>query len=79
MTKVIVDNTLRAKLNGFRDHVELCDESGRTVGHFLPEAVYNKLLYASVEIPLTQEEIERRRQETGGRTLPEIWKSLGRT
>ena len=79
MTKVTVDESLRSKLNTFTEHVELCDASGRTIGHFLPEEVYRKLLYSSVEIPLSEEEMERRRREKGGRSLAEIWKSLGRT
>ncbi len=32
----------------------------------------------SFEIPYSEEEMERRRQEEGGRSLSEIWKSLGR-
>ena len=45
MTKVIVDQSLRSKLNGLDEQVELCDESGRTMGHFLPDDLYRKLLY----------------------------------
>lgn len=79
MTRVTVDESLRSRLNTFTEHLELCDESGRTIGRFLPEATYRKLLYSSVESRFSAEETERRRQEKGGRSLAEIWQSLGRT
>lgn len=76
MSKVILDDTLRGKLNGLNEPLEICDETGRTVGQFLPQHVYQKLLYASVVTPYSEEEMERRRREKGGRPLSEIWKRL---
>jgi len=80
MSKLILDPELQTKLNGLNQQVEVCDESGRTVGHFLPVAVYDELLYAALaaESPHSKEELRRRRQETAGRSLDEIWTSLGR-
>jgi hypothetical protein len=77
MSRLTLDADLRAKLNGLNEQVELCDESGTIVGHFLPDDVYWKLVLAADRCPYTLEELERRRHETGGRTLAEIWKSLG--
>lgn len=53
-------------------------EDGNLVGHSLPAEAYRKLVYAAVEsaCPFSPEELERRRQETGGRSLPEIWLGL---
>jgi hypothetical protein len=79
MTRVIVDADLRAKLHGLAGQVELCDEGGQTLGHFLPADLYKDLVYSSIRIPFTEEEMARRRQAKGGRSLAEIWKSLGRT
>jgi hypothetical protein len=79
MTRVIVDETLRTRLNRFSEEVELCDESGQTLGLFLPVDLYQKLLTAADRCPYSAAELERRRQETGGRSLEEIWKRLGRT
>ena len=79
MTKIVADKRLREQLNGFKDPVEVCDESGRTIGRYLPEDKYKELLSAADELPLSESEIARRRQERGGRTLTEIWKSLGQT
>jgi hypothetical protein len=79
MTKVIVDPVLRAKLNDLTDQVELCDADRRTLGHFLPPSLCGRLLYASIQVPFVEEEIARRRQATGGRSLAASWNSLGRT
>lgn len=79
MTKVTVDPTLRSKLHNLEGQVELCDESGRTLGHFLPEEFYKELLVAWSRTLITDEELERRIKEPGGRPLAEIWKRLGRT
>ncbi len=78
MTRVTVDETLRSQLNGLDGQVEFCDESGRTVGRFLPEALYKQLLNSSDQCPYTEEEIRRHMDEPGGRPLVEIWQRLGR-
>ncbi len=45
MGKIILTPELRAKFNGMDEPVELCDETGNTVGRFLPEDDYVNLLY----------------------------------
>ncbi len=80
MDKIILGPALREKLNGLNQALELCDEAGRTLGRFLPEEEYRKLVLASLKVRLTPEEIEERRRQKGtGRSLPEIWQRLGRT
>ena len=49
MSKIVLDQTLRSKLNGLNEPMEVCDESGTTLGHFLPSAQYQKLLYRVAE------------------------------
>jgi hypothetical protein len=79
MTKVICDEAMRAMLDHGDEHLELCDESGRTLGYFVPTPVNEPALYEGVESPISAEELERRRHETGGQTLAEIWARLGRS
>jgi hypothetical protein len=79
MDKVVLDDALRSKLNGFRTSVEVCDETGHTVGQFVPQELFLKLVYAWANAQVTDEELDRISQEPGGRSLAEIWKSLGRT
>jgi hypothetical protein len=61
------------------EEVEIRDEAGKTVGHYVPEGIYRKMLYAAVEAacPHSKEEIERRRHETGGTSLAEFWQRMG--
>jgi hypothetical protein len=77
MSRIILNPQLRSQLNGLQDQVEFCDESGKTVGHFLPEPLYREFLVAWSKAHLSDEELERRRQEPRGRTLAEILQSLG--
>lgn len=77
MDKVVLDAAVRAKLRNV-DEVELYDESGRSVGHFLSEEVYRRLLYDWANAQITDEELQRRQRQPGGRTLTEIWARMDR-
>ena len=77
MSKVIVDDELRARLNGLGTDVELCDATGHPLGYVITPEEYRKLLYLRAAGRHSDEEVERLRQQTGGRTLAEIWKDLG--
>jgi hypothetical protein len=78
MGKITLDIDLRNKLNGLDAPMEICDEAGHTVGHFLPASVYDELFYKALaaESPRSEEELKRRHQQVGGRSLAEIWKRL---
>jgi hypothetical protein len=77
MSKVIVDDELRAKLNGLNADVELCDPAGRPLGYVVTPEEYRKLLYLRAAGRHTDDDVERLRQQTGGRPLADIWKDLG--
>ena len=79
MPAIILDMELRAKLNGMNEVMPVQDETGRTVGRFVPEEGFRKMLYAAAEAacPYAQEELERMRHEKGGRGLETILKDLG--
>jgi hypothetical protein len=80
MSKLTLDADLRRRLNGLTEPVEVCDEAGHTVGHFLPADLYQELFYTALaaESPHSKEELKRRHRETGGRSLAEIWQRHGR-
>ncbi|MFH1920482.1 MAG: hypothetical protein ABIP48_11430 [Planctomycetota bacterium] len=75
MNRVILDEPARAKLRGV-DEVELCDESGRPLGHFLSEELYRRLLFDWANAQISDEELQRRRRQPGGRALADIWARL---
>lgn len=78
MGKVILDESLKSRLNGLDKQLEFCDETGRTLGQFLPQELYSDLLVGWSKTWISDEELERLQQETGGRPLADIWKDLGR-
>ncbi len=75
MIKVTIGRTVSDQLRD-RDDVELCDSSGRPFGHFLSPKRYRRLLFDWANSQVTDEELERRRQQPGGRALAEIWERL---
>jgi hypothetical protein len=76
MNRVVVDEGLLTKLYGLKGKLEFCDATGRTLGHFLPVEETTTPLPESDGCPYTADELQRFQQETGGRPLSEIWKSL---
>jgi hypothetical protein len=76
MSKIILDEDLRAKLSNLDADLELCDASGRTLGHFVPAPVYRELLYAWAKAQFTdEEELKTAREEVraeGGLRTSEI-------
>jgi hypothetical protein len=73
MNRIVVDSLLKVQLAGFSEPVELVDDVGNRLGHFVPTVARP----ASDECPYSGEELERMRSEKGGRPLREIWRSLG--
>jgi len=79
MGKLILDDALRARLNGLNEQLEVCDESGQSVGFFLPRSLYQDMLVAWSRTWVPDAELEELSKQTGGRPLAEIWKTLGRS
>ena len=76
MTTVIVDKELREKLKDLNHEVVFCDDTGRTIGRFLPEADYMKILYERARNMITDEELDEAEKEPGGKPLAEIMARL---
>ncbi|MCG8584708.1 MAG: hypothetical protein MI757_08365 [Pirellulales bacterium] len=74
MVRVTIDDVLRSKLGNLDSPFEFCDESGRVVGHFIPEQ--DRSIYDGVECPVSNEELERIFREEPGRPLDDILKDL---
>lgn len=76
MSKITLDPGLKSKLNGFQEPVQVCDEDGTVVGCFLPDKTYREYVYAWLKTQVSDEEIASLRQQTGGKTLAEIWQEF---
>jgi hypothetical protein len=80
MDDIILDDALRAKLNGLTRQVQVRDEAGNRVGVFLPAEDFSILMNAVGDAIWTAEEEEELANQPGqGRPLADIWKELGRT
>lgn len=75
MAQVLIKGDASDTLAGLTDRSDLFNENGELLGVFMP--MKSKTLPMFDDI--TEEEIQRRRQQKGGTTLAEIWKSLGVT
>lgn len=54
MGKLILDAELRKKLNDGRTPLEVCDEAGNVIGHYLPEEeLQRRLAYAEAKALLS--------------------------
>jgi hypothetical protein len=58
MTRIVLDNILRSNLMDFARPLELCDETGRVVGMFVPAVDYAAVERARP--PISDEELDRR-------------------
>lgn len=79
MNRIVVDEKVRARLNGLSEQIELWDESGRKLGHYLPDEEFRELLRACGQSLFTDTEVKQaEEQPRTGKPLAEIWKDLGR-
>jgi len=58
MTRVIVDDALRAKLHNLAEPLVLCDMQGQVFGHFIPAVDFSQWEPASPGV--SDEELDRR-------------------
>ncbi len=72
MVRYTLDSETCRRLAEAEQAVELCDDAGRVIGFFLPEGAARGLPPAGLPIPLSDEEIARRRANRSGRTLEAI-------
>lgn len=62
MSTTILDDTLRARLNGLTGWVEVREPTGETVGTFLPQGELLRLLYAEAHREASTPEALARQQ-----------------
>jgi hypothetical protein len=78
MDKIVLDSAVAGQLANAKVHVPICDPSGHTVGYFIPAAEHDREVYQWAKSQISEEELDRRATEPGGRTTEEILKDLQR-
>jgi hypothetical protein len=77
MNKIVLDRELRTRLHNLSELLELHDENGNVVGHFAP--VHTQISsYEDLEVPITDEEVQRLLKQPAGRPLSDILADLER-
>ncbi|MBU4273475.1 MAG: hypothetical protein KKA28_16570 [Planctomycetes bacterium] len=72
MKTISVDTSVRLQLGNLDSALELCDESGATLGYFVPAAQRQRELYEQARTMFSDADIERARGQTGGSTTEEV-------
>jgi hypothetical protein len=78
MDTLTIDADLAAKLADTTQPVEFFDDKGQLIGVFKSQAYCREYEKSSAAGPVTEDELDRRSAEKGGRTLKEIMDDLNR-
>ena len=73
MNRITVGQPLTTQLEDLAVPVELVDETGRPLGHFVPRLA----TITSDDCPYSPDQLDAMHVEQGGRPLSEIWRSRG--
>jgi hypothetical protein len=74
MSRITLDGPAVTKLASLLQPVDVCDETGRVLGRFTPAIDPEKR--KAMEPRVSEDELRRRQQAGGGRTLAEIMVDL---
>jgi len=58
MTGIVLDDALRAKLNGLNAFVPVKDEAGQFVGGFLPKSMFDAMFEAWADSEVMDDELD---------------------
>ena len=76
MNRLLIDDALKSELDKLNSRTEICDKSGHIVGYYTPAAEHERKLYEWAKAQFSEEELERRAQEPGGKTTVEVLKAI---
>ena len=65
MTRIVMDDVLRQKLNGLNEILELCDDSGQILARVVPTS---RVRLEDLIPPISEEELRRRLNTPPSRT-----------
>lgn len=77
MVSINVDNLTELQLAS-NPVATICSQTGVPIGRFLSETAFHRLVYDWAAATMSDEELDRRRAEGGGRELAEFWQEMGR-
>jgi hypothetical protein len=75
--KIVIDPALLKTLSDLKGYTLLCDSTGKTLGIFQPVQEQIRGTDINLECPISEQELQRRRQVKTGKTTEEILERLG--
>ncbi len=76
MNRALADDTLKLKLRECRVPTEFYDREGNVLGVFTPAIGDERAIYDQIASLISDEELERRKKEPGGKTTAELLQYL---
>lgn len=79
METLIINPLLQDQLKRLTELTLLTDQSGTPLGHFMPGVPIDPELYrlAESQCPFSADELRHMRQQSGGKSLSDIWQTVG--
>lgn len=74
MNQITFDDSLSRQVSGLAEPCIVVNQAGKKIGYFTPEVP--AAIYEKVKASISLEELKRRSQMEGGRTLAEIMADL---
>lgn len=72
MTRIVADASLKARMESLTEIVEVCDESGRSLGFLHPPLAAS----GPIQSPFSDADIRERLKDRTGRPLADILRDL---
>jgi hypothetical protein len=74
MNHIVIDDSMRKACETAAAPLEVCDRDGRILGYFIPAE--DPAIYRLLDSGLSEEELQDREREGGGRPLEDILRDL---
>lgn len=72
MQKLVLEPGVQSRLRACDKPVEICDDSGNTIGRFVPEEWFRTSAYDWARSSISDAELDRRSREPGGYSLDQV-------
>jgi hypothetical protein len=72
MSQIVLDEAETAKVNGLRSPIQVCDASGNLIGYLVSKEKFEKFVYAWAKQEVSEEQLERAKQDTEEYALQEV-------
>ena len=76
MQRMVLDSSFRDLLVKAGGHLQLCDDVGQIIGYFVPVSEHDTAVYKWVREQITDDELQRRKEESGALSTADVLSRL---